>query len=191
MKYYKRFNQWTYYHLRRPKGCLVGWFIDGWLCMLWLFVSSFFLIFGIYYLFFWLIWKLICLIFGIKPPVKEQSYIVCEEVSRNQSGYDYEQRVANALKKQGYRDVYVTSKSSDYGADVIATDRYGNKVCIQCKHYSSPVGVKAIQEVVAAKGHYGCVKSAVYTNSSFTQRAKNLAFENEVELYEFFDAIMD
>lgn len=181
MRYYKRFNQWTYYHLRRKKGCLAGWFIDTWLCILWLFVSAFFLVFGIYYAVFGWIWKLICLIFGIRPHKKKPS----------ESGYDYETRVAEVLRRQGYRDVYVTSKSGDYGADVIATDPHGNKVCIQCKYYASPVGVKAIQEVVAAKGHYGCSKSAVYTNSAFTQQAKNLALENEVELYEFFDAIMN
>lgn len=192
MSYYKRFNQWVYFHLRRKKGCLAGWIIDTSLCMIWLFGSAVFLIIGSYYAVFWLIRKLVWLIFGIKPkPKKYREYVVIEEISARESGYAYETRVAKALRKQGYRDVYVTSKSGDYGADVIATDRCGNKVCIQCKHYTSPVGVKAIQEVVAAKGHYGCSKSAVYTNSSFTQQAKNLAFENEVELYEFFDAIMD
>jgi HJR/Mrr/RecB family endonuclease len=44
------------------------------------------------------------------------------------------------------------------------------------------VGVKAIQEAVAAKGYYDCMKAMVATNGFFAQQAIELARRNQVEL---------
>ena len=45
------------------------------------------------------------------------------------------------------------------------------------------MGVRAIQEAVAAKGFYDCSKAMVVTNSFFTSEAKILAEKNNVELW--------
>lgn len=96
-------------------------------------------------------------------------------------GHDYEHRVADYLRRRGYYGVSVTKASGDYGADVIA--RKGTKkYAVQCKYYSSPVGVAAVQEVTAAKAHYGCNAAMVVTNSTFTSAAEKLAAENRVIL---------
>lgn len=129
---------------------------------------------------FYCIYLLICKIFHIKPKKSPQ-----------EKGYGYEKRVANSLERKGYTNVEVTPKSGDFGADILATDPYGNRICIQCKYYAHPVGVKAVQEVVSAKGKHGCTKSAVYTNSKFTRQAKELAFANEVDLIECYEALFE
>lgn len=75
-------------------------------------------------------------------------------------------------------------KSGDYGADVIARGFLFTKIVVQCKHYSKPVGVRAVQEVNAARQYYGASRAAVATNTTFTKQAKMLAKRCGVELWE-------
>lgn len=96
-------------------------------------------------------------------------------------GHQYEYVVADFLKAKGYHGVKVTKGSGDFGVDVIAT-KHGAKYAVQCKLYSSPVGVSAVQEVVAGKAYYGCTEAMVVTNSTFTAAAEKLAKSNGVIL---------
>lgn len=99
------------------------------------------------------------------------------------NGYKYEHHAAKYLKKHGFHKIEVTKSSGDYGADIIATKR-GRRYAIQCKYYSRPVGLKAVQEVVAAKRHYRCSRAMVVTNNTYTKPARVLAEENDVMLVE-------
>lgn len=67
------------------------------------------------------------------------------------------------------------------GADVIAY-KDNIKYVIQAKFYSSPVGNKAVQEVVASIGMYKADEGIVVTNSTFTSSALELAQANNIEL---------
>lgn len=96
-------------------------------------------------------------------------------------GYEYERLVAQYLRSHGYTGVKVTQASGDYGVDVIA-HKSRHKYAVQCKYYSAPVGVGAVQEVVAGKAKYKCDKAIVVTNSTFTKAASELAAANHVEL---------
>lgn len=99
------------------------------------------------------------------------------------TGYDYEYTVAAYLRHKGYSRVKVTQGSGDYGIDVLASK--GNvKYAVQCKYYSNPVGVKAVQEAVAGVAYYGCNRAMVVTNNTFTPQAKKLAAANNVVLME-------
>lgn len=98
-----------------------------------------------------------------------------------QNGYDFEEYVANLYKKLGYTIEEVTKKSGDQGADVIA-NKDGRKYVIQSKYYNSPVGNKAVQEVVASIKMYGANQAIVVTNNNFTPSAIELAKANGVEL---------
>lgn len=102
------------------------------------------------------------------------------------SPYQYEHYVAQHLKNRGFVKVEVTPKSGDFGADILLTDKDGSRMCVQCKQYSNPVGIKAVQEVIGAKAYYGCTRAAVITTSTFTPAAKELAKRSGVELYEKF-----
>lgn len=98
------------------------------------------------------------------------------------SGYAFEEYCAKLLRSKGYREVDVTPKSGDFGADIIAISTDGEKTCFQCKNYQTPVGVKAVQEIIAAKAYYHCDVAAVITNSSYNEAAKELARETGVVL---------
>lgn len=95
----------------------------------------------------------------------------------------YESYVASAFSQQGYTKVQVIGGTGDFGADVLCEDGDGKKVCIQCKKYAKPVGVAAVQEIIGAKGFYGCQRAMVVTTVGFTPAAQQLAAKNGVELY--------
>lgn len=98
-------------------------------------------------------------------------------------GEEFEEFVASLMKKTGYHIEGMTKASGDFGADIIAVmDR--KKYAVQCKRYTSTVGVKAIQEVVASAPHYDCDGTIVVTTSHFTKGAVELANDNGVILWD-------
>lgn len=97
-----------------------------------------------------------------------------------QSGIEFENYLMNLFRQSGY-DVCGTPSTGDQGADMIVT-RYGRKIAIQAKRYSSNVGNKAIQEVVSARTFYACDEAWVITNAQFTKSAMELAQKCEVKL---------
>lgn len=102
------------------------------------------------------------------------------------NGYEYEVYCAFKLADRGFRNIEITQKSNDFGADIICESN-GIKICVQCKCYSyGNVGVDAIQEVVAALAHYGCHKGIIMTTGTLTPSAIQLAYENNVEIIDNF-----
>lgn len=102
------------------------------------------------------------------------------------TGTEYEKRVAARMRWMWFWHIDHCGKSHDYGADIIATDFWLRKTVVQCKHYAKPVGVKAVQEVIAARQYYGASRAIVASNSTFTRAAKQLANRCGVELWEKF-----
>jgi restriction system protein len=66
----------------------------------------------------------------------------------------------------------------------LVISRGGERTVAQIKRWKRRVGVRAIQEVVAAKAKYGCQHALVATNSTYTQAAADLARVNRVELWD-------
>ncbi len=98
-------------------------------------------------------------------------------------GKRYEQQVAIYLRSKGFRRVSITKASNDYGIDIICYKRrlkYG----VQCKYYSKPVGVHAVQQVVGGMRYYDCDRAMVVTNNTYTRQAIELAERNDVDLIE-------
>ena len=100
----------------------------------------------------------------------------------NMSGFNFEQYVGELLYKNGFEKIEVTQRSGDFGVDVIAY-KDDIKYAIQCKKYSSPVGIKAVQEVIASKAMHNCHVAVVLTNNYFTKNAEELAERNNVLLW--------
>lgn len=96
------------------------------------------------------------------------------------SGLDFETFVAARMYSAGWH-IETTSASSDYGVDLIATNRR-DVVAVQCKRYSKTVGVRAVQEVVAGARHYDCTRAMVVSNQDFTRQAQTLAATSKCEL---------
>ena len=97
------------------------------------------------------------------------------------TGIEYEEFVAGYLRSHGYLGVKKTPASKDYGVDLTAY-KGCKKYAFQCKYYAQPVGVAAVQEVVAGMAYYKCSKAVVVTNSTFTASAQTLAAQNNVLL---------
>ncbi len=98
------------------------------------------------------------------------------------SGYDFERFLGLLFRRLGYR-AKLTSASGDFGADLVLVDpRTRERIVVQAKHYSSKLGVKPVQEIVAARMHYGADACWVVTNSTFTAAARQLASDNGVVL---------
>lgn len=98
-------------------------------------------------------------------------------------GHEFEYYCANILEKNGFNDVEVTPGSGDNGIDIIAYKDYV-KYGIQCKCYSSDIGIKAVQEVFAGAKYYDCHVPVVLTNRYFTRQAKELAEKTNVLLWD-------
>ena len=95
----------------------------------------------------------------------------------------YEEYVGQFMLNNGFKNVRLTKASGDFGADVLCEYPDGRTVCIQCKHYSQPVGVKAVQEVIAAKSYYRCDEAWVCASNSYTPAALEMATKTGVKLY--------
>ena len=97
------------------------------------------------------------------------------------SGEDFEYYVANTIQKYGFREVYLTGGSGDFGVDIIASFKKV-KYAIQVKRYKALVGIAAVQEAYAGAKYYAADAAIVITNSHFTDAAKELANSCEVIL---------
>lgn len=101
---------------------------------------------------------------------------------------DFEEHCCVLLRAAGFNNVRLTSYSQDYGIDILADDGTFT-YAIQCKFYSHSVGIQAIQEVVAGKFYYKCDKTAVMTNSGFTNQAEELAVATQTLLWDYHQLI--
>lgn len=112
---------------------------------------------------------------------KEKEYVK-EKFNLNSiaDGYEFENYLKNIFEKKGYI-ANVTSKSKDQGADLII-EKHNEKIVVQAKYYSNPVGNKAVQEVSSAISYYKANRGMVVTNSTYTTSAIELAKANNIEL---------
>ena len=98
-------------------------------------------------------------------------------------GHELEHFCADLLRRRGVKDVVVTKGSGDFGIDILA-ERDGISYGIQCKNYSSPIGVKAVQEVYAGRDYYDCMVGVVMSNQYFTGPAVEAAKKLKIVLWD-------
>ena len=89
------------------------------------------------------------------------------------SGTEFEDHVARIARSTG-TSVIMTAVTGDFGVDLVV-GRRPNRLAIQCKRQSRPVGAAAVQEVVAGALMHDCVHTMVVTNHDFTPAARSLA----------------
>lgn len=114
-----------------------------------------------------------------------QETVVNEQLSLidKMEGLQFEYYTKNLLKQLGYLDIKVTSGSGDQGVDVFAS-KNSLSYAIQCKCYSSPVGNKAVQEIIAGTKFFEQEIAVVLTNNFFTPSARELALKTNVLLWD-------
>ncbi|MGN0306903.1 MAG: restriction endonuclease [Lachnospiraceae bacterium] len=98
-------------------------------------------------------------------------------------GHEFELYCADLLKRKGFDEIEVTKGSGDFGADILA-QKDGVTYAIQCKCYTSPVGVKAVQEAYAGRDYYDRMVGAVLTNQYFTAPAVEAATKLKILLWD-------
>ena len=99
------------------------------------------------------------------------------------TGRDFEVYCASLLEKSGFSDVQITQASGDYGIDILATQ---NMIlhAVQCKCYSSDIGVDAVYQALSGSKYYKANIGIVLTNQYFTYQARELAKEIGVVLWD-------
>ena len=98
-------------------------------------------------------------------------------------GDEFESFCANLLEKNGFTHIKQTPASHDFGCDIIA-HKDGITYGIQCKGYSTPVGVSAVQQAYAGKDFYDCMVGVVMTNNVYTLPAIEAASKLKVVLWD-------
>lgn len=98
------------------------------------------------------------------------------------SGIEFERFIGQIFSDDGY-EVEYTQTTNDKGIDIIAK-RGGRSIGIQCKRYSTSLGVSAIQEVYAGQRFYSLDKAMVITNNYFTKAAIDMAESADVILWD-------
>lgn len=104
---------------------------------------------------------------GMRTPSRHEDPI------HDMSGTEFEDYVARIARSCGV-PVIMTELSGDWGVDLIVGTR-PNRLAIQCKRLSRPVGPGAVQEVVAGAPMQDCTHTMVVTNNDFTPAARKLA----------------
>lgn len=96
------------------------------------------------------------------------------------AGIAYEHYCADILRRSGW-NASVSKASNDQGVDILASNQRLT-VAIQCKKYSSPVGNKAVQEVISGTTFHNADHAVVVSNNSYTSSARQLAGKSGVLL---------
>jgi restriction system protein len=107
------------------------------------------------------------------------------EFSESMTPAEFEHYCSKSLAKQGWT-ARVTAGTGDQGVDVVA-EKGGRTLVVQCKKYASPVGNKAVQEIVAGREHERADFACVVSNAAFTRSAKELSSTTGVHLLHYMD----
>lgn len=111
-----------------------------------------------------------------------KKYIIKEPIDQ-MTGVEFEHYARLLLQQNGYTHVELTKASNDYGIDIVAMK--GDVLyAIQCKKYSSKVGIDAIRQASTGCIYYDHDVAVVLTNSTFSSQAKTLALTLGVELWD-------
>lgn len=107
-------------------------------------------------------------------------------------GHEFEYFCAELLRNRGFLEVEVTKGSGDYGIDILA-EKDGVTYAIQCKCYSDPVGIKAVQEAYAGRDFYDRMVGAVLSNQYFTTPAVETAKKLKILLWDrgYLESMME
>jgi len=132
----------------------------------------------------------VAIVFGLAL-ITAACVIVCRRYKKSyrarrrdeMEGFDFEYYCADLLVENGFYDVKVTQSSGDYGIDILA-EKDGVTYAIQCKRYSAPVGIKAVQEAYSGRDYYDRMVGCVLTNQYFTKAAADTARKLKILLWD-------
>jgi hypothetical protein len=104
------------------------------------------------------------------------------ESVRSMDGARFEVFVADLFRAMGHR-VVLCGGAGDQGVDMIVYPE-GERIAVQCKNHSKPVGNRPVQEVYAGARHHRCVEAWVVAPAGYTRGARDLAKSTGVSLHD-------
>lgn len=99
----------------------------------------------------------------------------------------FEEFVADVLRRQSFKNVRRVGGSGDLNADVVARDSNGRSVVVQCKRYKpgNRIGSPAIQTFIGMVAvHHKADRGIFVTTSSYTNDARRLAQQHGITLWD-------
>ena len=81
-------------------------------------------------------------------------------------GWEFEEEVAKVFRLNGY-EAKVTKKTGDGGIDILMY-KDKDKIIVQCKHYSDPIGVSVVRELNGVKDDFKADKLIIVASSGAT-----------------------
>lgn len=99
------------------------------------------------------------------------------------SPYDFEKEVTKLFRALGYKKVTQTSRSKDYGADIIMEDKKG-KYVVEVKKYGEKnlVGRPLLQKLQGASDHYRASAMKFVTLGYYSSDAIEYAKQHNIHL---------
>jgi HJR/Mrr/RecB family endonuclease len=104
------------------------------------------------------------------------------EAVSSMDGARFEVFVGDLFRAIGHRAV-LCGGAGDQGVDIVVNLR-DERIAVQCKNYSKPVGNRPVQEVYAGARHHRCVGAWVVAPAGYTRGAIDLAKSTGVLLYD-------
>ena len=89
----------------------------------------------------------------------------------NLDGWQFEEEAAKVLRLNGYK-AKVTKKTGDGGIDILMY-KDKKKIIVQCKHYTSPVGVSVTRELNGIREDFNADELVLIASSGVTKDAMN------------------
>lgn len=86
-------------------------------------------------------------------------------------GWEFEEEVAKVFRLNGYK-AEVTRKTADGGIDLLMY-KDNKKIIVQCKHYSSEVGVSVVRELNGIKDDFRADELILVASSGVTKGCKD------------------
>ena len=86
-------------------------------------------------------------------------------------GWEFEEEVAKVFRLNGY-EAEVTRKTADGGIDLLMY-KDNKKIIVQCKHYSSEVGVSVVRELNGIKDDFRANELILVASSGVTKGCKD------------------
>lgn len=110
--------------------------------------------------------------------------ITLKDIDLMADGSEFELYLFRLFHELGYDEVYQTTGSRDFGADLVFRGHDGRRNVLQAKRYgqSNPVGLGAVQEIYASMRYYEAERAIVLTSGRYTEGSRTLAAVNEVKL---------